>query len=217
MRVFSVFDSSSKSGILDSEIERHIFHDRAEAFGRRIDLRLRFARELDRLGVAAALEIEDAAAAPPVFVVADERALRIGGERRLAGAGETEEDRRVAVLARIGRAMHRHDLFRRQEIIEDGEHRFFHLARIARAADEHDFAGEIAGDDRLASRPVPLGIGAKRGQIDDRQLRDKVRELLGWRTDQEIADEERVPGVFGEDARAYAQLRIGAPIEVLSE
>ena len=202
MRVFSVFDSSSKSGILDSEIERHVLHDGAEAFGRRIDLRFGLARELDRLGVAAALEIEDSAPPPPMFVVADERALRIGGECRLAGAGEAEEDRGVAVGAYVGRAMHRHDLFRRQQVIEDGEHRFLHLARIARAADQHDLAREVAGDDRLASRPVPLGVGAKRRQIDDRQLRDKVRELLRWRTDQEIADEERVPRIFGEDARA---------------
>src|SRR3984957_11467920 len=113
--------------------------------------------------------------------------------------------------------MHRHDLFRRQEVIEDREHRFFHLARIARAAYEHDLAREIAGDDRLASRPVPIGVGAKRRQIDDRQLRDKVRELLRWRTDQEIADEQRMPRVFSEDARAYAQLRIGAAVEILSE
>jgi hypothetical protein len=64
---------------------------------------------------------------------------------------------------------------------------------------------------------VPLGVGAKRGQIDDRQLRAKVRELLRWRADQEIADEERMPGVFSEDARAYAQLWIGAAVEILSE
>ena len=152
-----------------------------------------------------------------MFVVADQCAVRIGGECRLAGAGEAEEDRRVPVLAFVGGAMHRHDLFRRQEVIEDGEHRFFHLARIARAADQHDLAREVAGDDRLATRPVPLGVGAKRRQVDDRQLRDKVGQLLRRRTDQEIADEERVPGIFGEDARAYAQLRIGAAVQILSE
>ena len=109
-----------------------------------------------------------------MLVVADQRAMRIGGERGFAGAGEAEEDRRVAVLADIGRAMHRHDLFLRQQVIEDGEHRFLHLARIARAADEHDLALEVASDDRLASRAMPLGVGAERGQIDDRQFRDKA-------------------------------------------
>ena len=217
MRVFSVFESSSKSGALEFRIERHVLHHRSETFGRRIDLRLRLARQLDRLGVAAALEIEDSVAAPPMLVVADERAVRIGGECRLAGAGEAEEDRRVAVLAGVGRAMHRHDLFRRQQIVEDGEHRFLHLARIARAADQHDLAREVAGDDRLASRAVPLGVGAERGQIDNRQLRNKVRQIFDRRTDQEIADEQRMPGVFGEDARAYAQPGIGASVKILSE
>src|SRR4029077_14843021 len=91
------------------------------------------------------------------------------------------------------------------------------LARIARAADEYDLACEVAGDDCLASRPVPLGVGAKRRQIHDRQLWHKARQLLRWRTDQDMADEQRMPGVFGEDARAYAQLRIGAAVEILSE
>ena len=175
MRVFSVFEFVVEVGNPRLRIERHVLHDRAEAFGGRIDLRLRLARQLDRLGVAAALEIEDAVAAPAMLVVADERAVRIGGERRLAGAGEAEEDRRIAVLAGVGRAMHRHHLFRRQQVVEDGEHRFLHLARIARAADQHDLAREVAGDDRLASRAMALGVGAKRRQVDDRQLGDEVR------------------------------------------
>jgi hypothetical protein len=35
------------------------------------------------------------------------------------------------------------------------------------AADEHDLAPEVAGDDRLASCAALLGVGAERGQIDD--------------------------------------------------
>ena len=124
-----------------------------------------------------------------MLVIANQRAVRIGGERCLAGAGEAEEDRRVAVAPRVGRAMHRHDLFRRQEIVEDGEHGFLHFACIARAADEHDLAREVAGDDRLASRAMSLRVGAERGQIDDRQLRGKVPQFFNGRPDQKIADE----------------------------
>ena len=152
-----------------------------------------------------------------MLVVADQGAMRIGRERRLAGAGEAEEDRRVAVLAGVGRAMHRHDVLRRQDVVEEGEHRLLHLARIARAADQHDLAREVAGDDGLAARAMPLGIGAERRQIDDRQIGDEGGEILGRRTDQEIADEERMPGVFGEDARAQAQRRVGAGVEILGE
>ena len=52
--------------------------------------------KLDRLGVAAALEIEDALGAPAVLVVADQGARRIGRKRRLAGARQAEEQRRIA-------------------------------------------------------------------------------------------------------------------------
>jgi hypothetical protein len=148
-----------------------------------------WSRQFDRLGVAAALEIEDPGPAPPVLVVADQRAVRIGGERRLAGAGEAEEDRGVAVLAGVGGAMHRHHLLRRQQIVEDGEDGLLHLARVARAANQDDLAGEVAGDDRLAPRAVPFRISAERWQIDNRQFRSKVRQLFHQRADQEIADE----------------------------
>ena len=137
-------------------IDHHVFHDRAEAVRGRVDLRLRLGREPDALGVAAALEIEHALRAPAMLVVADQRAFRIGRERGLAGAGEAEEQRDVARGADVGRAVHRHHAFGRQIIIERGEDRLLHLAGIAGAADQHDLAREIDGDDRLAAAAVAL-------------------------------------------------------------
>jgi hypothetical protein len=130
--------------------------------------------------------------------------MGIGRERRLAGAGEAEEHRGVAVLAGIGRAMHRHHLLRRQEVVENGEDRFLHLARVARAPDQDDLARKVAGDDRLGARSMPAGVGAEGRQIDDREIGHEGAEILRRRTDEEIADEERMPGVFGEDAGAQA-------------
>ena len=68
----------------------------AERARRPVDLRLRLGREADHLRVAAAFEVEDAVVRPAVLVVADQVALRIGGERRLPRAGEAEEDRDAA-------------------------------------------------------------------------------------------------------------------------
>jgi hypothetical protein len=48
--------------------------------------------EVDRLGVAAALEVEGAAIGPAMLVVADQRAGGVGRQRRLAGARQAEED-----------------------------------------------------------------------------------------------------------------------------
>ena len=62
------------------------------------DLRLGVGRETDRLGVAAALEVEDPLVAPTVLVVPDQQPLGIGRERRLARAREPEEDGNVSAV-----------------------------------------------------------------------------------------------------------------------
>ena len=46
---------------------------------------------------------------------------------------------------------------------------------------------------------------------------DEARELGALRTDQQLADEQRVPGELGEDAGLDPVLRIGAAVEVLRE
>ena len=197
--------------------EHDVLQHRAEALAGGIDLRFGFARQLDALGVAAAFEIEDAVRAPAVFVIADQRALRIGGERGLAGAGQAEEDRGVAVGADIGRAVHRHHALLGQVEVQRGEHALLHFAGIIRPADQDDLAGEIDRDDVLRLAAVAFRIGAEARQIDDRELRHEARELRGLGANEQRADEQRVPGQLGEDARLDAMRRIGAAIEVLRE
>ena len=72
-------------------IDDDVLEDRPERARRPVDLGLRLRVEADHLGVAAALEVEDAVPAPAVLVVADQRAVRLGRERRLARPGEAEE------------------------------------------------------------------------------------------------------------------------------
>ena len=66
-------------------------------------------------------------------------------------------------------------------------------------------------------QPWRFGIGLEGGQVDDRHVRHVGGELAHVRTDQEVADEERVPGIFREDARPHPVGRIGAAVEVLRE
>ena len=196
-------------------IEHHVFEHRAEALGGGIDFRLGLLRQLDAFGVAAALEVEHAVRAPAVLVVADQRAVRIGRERGLAGAGEPEEQRHVAVVADIGRAVHRHHALRRQVEVERGEDRLLDLARIGRVADQDDLAREVDRDDGVGAHAMALGIGLERRQVDDGEFGDEIFEFDGIRTDQKLADKQRVPGQFGEDPGLDAVFRIGAAIEVL--
>jgi hypothetical protein len=150
-----------------------------------------------------------------VLVVADQRAVRVGGQRGLAGAGQAEEQRDVAGGPDIGRAVHRHHALGRQIVVERGEHRLLHLAGIVAAADQDHALGEVDGDDRLGAHAVPLGIGLERRQAEDGEVGRIVRQLLALRSDQQRADEQRVPGKLGIDPRLDAVLGVGAAIEVL--
>ena len=196
-------------------VEGDVLHHRAETLGGREDLGLGLARKLDRLGVAAALEVEHAGLAPAVLVVANQGAVGIGRERGLAGAGEAEEHGRLAGFVGVGGAVHRHDVLGRQHIVEIGEHRLLHLARIGRAADQHDAAREIAGDDGGRAGAVAGGIGLEARQVDDGEIGRIGGQLFRLRTDQEVADEQGVPRQFREHAGAHAQGGIGAAVEVL--
>src|SRR5208337_4675940 len=85
------------------------------------------------------------------------------------------------------------------------------------SADQDNLAGEVAGDHRLGPRAMALRIGLERRQIHDGQIRDEGHEILGRRTNQQVADEQRVPGEFGEDARLDAEGRLGARIKILGD
>jgi hypothetical protein len=120
-------------------INHHIFNHRTEP-DRVPNERLPFLRQLDALGVAAAFEIEHTVIAPAVLVVADQPAVWIGGERGLARAAQSEEDRHVAVLADVGRAVHGEHTLLGEHVIKHGEDALLHLAGVLRPADEHNFA-----------------------------------------------------------------------------
>jgi hypothetical protein len=82
-------------------IENDVLEDGAELDGVE-NIGLLLGGEADALGVAAALNIEDALVAPAVLVVTDQGTLGVGRESSLAGAGEAEEDGDISVLALVG-------------------------------------------------------------------------------------------------------------------
>ena len=129
-------------------VDDDVLEQRPEGPRRRVDLRLRLGREPDHLRVAAALEVEDAVVPPAVLVVADQPSPGIGGERRLAGAREPEEDRDVAGIADVGRAVHREDSVERQAVVHQGEDRLLDLAGVERAPDQHLPPGRMQRDER---------------------------------------------------------------------
>ena len=110
--------------------------------------------------------------------------------------------------------MHRQDVGQREQVIQDGENRFLHLAGIARPADEHQLPAEMQGDDDIGARAVPLRIRLEAGRIDDREL----RLMRGLRIDNEqVANEQAVPREFGDNADGEPIFGIGAGKHILDE
>ena len=200
-------------------IADHVLQHRGEAAGGGVDLRLAFGREADHLGVAAALDIEHAVVAPAVLVVADERAGRIGRQRRLARPREAEEQGDVVLRrAVIGAAVHREHPLLGQVIVHDAEDALLDLAGVAGAADQHHALRQVQEDERGAAGAVTLRLGLQVGDVDHREVGDEIRQhaqiLLA---DEHVAGEEVVPGVLGDDADVDAVAGIGAGVAVEDE
>jgi hypothetical protein len=116
-------------------IEHDILKYRPEA-QRLENVRFALGREVDRLRVAAAFDVEDALIAPNVFVVANEMTFWICRQRGFPRATETEKQRRHACLfIGCGRAMHREQPALRRKVIGHCEHAFLHFTRVFGAED----------------------------------------------------------------------------------
>jgi hypothetical protein len=71
------------------------------------DVGLLLGVEASALGVASSLDVEDSRVGPDMLVVSNEVARWIGREGRLARAGESEEERDVAVWSFVRRGVKR--------------------------------------------------------------------------------------------------------------
>ena len=70
------------------------------------------------------------------------------------------------------------DVLQRQQIVQHAEDRLLDLARVARAADEHQPPREVQRDDDVGRGPVPGGIGLEARGIDDRERRLTARRRV---------------------------------------
>ena len=70
----------------------------------------------------------------------------VGRERRLARARESEEQRHVASLALVGRAVHAEHALLGHQVVHQREDAFFHFAGVLRAQDHELAALEAEAD-----------------------------------------------------------------------
>ena len=202
----------ARGGIDDDVLEHG-----AEHLGRRIDLGLPFARQPDDLRVAAALEVEDSLVGPAVLVVPDQRPRRVGGERRLPRARETEEQRHVPGFSEVRGTVHREDAAPGEEVVEDREYRLLHLAGVARTADQGRSLPEVDHHERSRLGGVRRRVGVEFRGVEDGPGGVEAGEIGGGRTQEHVVDEQRVPGVRRHEADAEAMVRIRPGEEVAYE
>src|SRR5699024_11224643 len=107
--------------------------------------------QVDALGVAAALKVEDAVGAPAVLVVADQLAAGVGGQGGLAGAGQAEEHGGLVGLGvHIGRAVHGQDVLLGHDVVHGGEDALLDLAAVLAAGDDDHVGLGVDHDGGLA-------------------------------------------------------------------
>src|SRR5690606_18977824 len=153
------------------------------------DNRLVLFGEIDTLGVAAAFDVEHGALAPAVFVVTDQVAALVGGQSRLTGTGEAEEQAGLAIFAHVGGAVHGQHVFLWQQEVLHGEHGLLHFAGVLHAGDQHTAAGEVKDDAAIAVGAVTLWHTGEVGRVDDFPFLLAGRIVL-LREDKKVAAEQ---------------------------
>ena len=208
--MFSVTDLSAKSILPFSSTVT--FSSSASRRDGVVDVGLGLLVQVDDLGVAAALEVEDAVVVPAVLVVADEQTLGVGGQGGLAGAGQAEEDGGVlAVHVGVGGAVHGGNALQRQVVVHHGEHALLHLAAVPGVDDDLLTGGDVEGDAGLGVQAqllvvLDLGLG---GVVDD-EVGLEVLQLLLGRADEHVLDEVCLPCDLHDEADGHAGVVVGA-------
>ena len=113
-----------------------VLEHRAELDGAE-DLWLLLFGQVDALGVASSLDVEDASVCPAVFVVSEQCSVRVCRQSRFAGSGQAEEDRDVALLAFVCACVHREDSSVRHVVVHDTEEPFLHFTCVLRSENGH--------------------------------------------------------------------------------
>ena len=164
-------------------------------------------------GVAAALDVGDAVVVPAVLVVADQGAVRVGGEGRFARSGEAEEERDVAIGALVCGAVHREHAAFGHQVVHDGEDALLHLAGVLAAEDDELAGAEVEHDAGGVVHALDGGVGGAEAGVVDGVVGVPVGgQFVFSGADEHVPHEEGVVGSRADDP--HLDLRLGVPAGV---
>ena len=197
-------------------VEDDVFQDRSEATGRPENGGFVFFGEVDELGVAAALEVEHAVGAPPVFIVAHQSALWISGQGGFPGAGQAEENGRVFPIG-VGGTVHGKDALLGENEVHHRENRFLDFAGVAAAADD-DFFGRVVDDDEdVRIHPIHGWIGLEMRGMKHGELRLMLRQARRIGAHKHVSRKGAVPCVVRDHTDGQGFRALCTTVQVLHE
>ena len=186
-----------------------VLHQGAELDGTE-NFRLPLLGQINALGIAAALKVEDGVVRPAVFVVADEFAVGVGGESGLAGAGEAEEQGGIPGVADVGGAVHGENTLLGHEVVHHGEDGLLDLTRILGTGDKDHFLLIVNHNRGLGVDVVPLRDALEAGGADDGEVSLVVCQLLCGGTQEQLMDEQVLRGQLVDDPEGFGVLGVRA-------
>ena len=147
-----------------------------------------------------------------MLVVADQLTLGIGRKGGLARTRQTEEDSGLALLVRVGGAVHRGDALQRQQVVHVGEHTLLHLTAVPGVDDDLHLLREVEDDGRLrvqAQLLVVLDLSLR--SVEHHEVGLAVGLQLGvGRTDEHVLHEVSLPSHLHDEADLQTGVLVGA-------
>mmetsp|Transcript_40347 Transcript_40347/g.90695 ORF Transcript_40347/g.90695 Transcript_40347/m.90695 type:complete len:384 (-) Transcript_40347:71-1222(-) len=192
-------------------VNPHILHQSILLDGA-VDLRLILFRQVNCLGIAATLKVENAILIPAMLIIAKQQTIWVSGQGGLASARQAKEQSSVSVMALVGRAVHGHDAIQRQQVVHDAKHALLHLTTILGTTNDGQSLLNVEGHIVLSLQAVLLPLGVLgQASVDDGEVGLEVGDLLvGGRAHKHVAHEVAVPGPLGVHANALLGLGVGA-------
>ncbi len=153
-----------------------------------------------------------------MLVVADQPPLGVRGERGLPRPREAEEERGISPVADVAGAVHGEHVPAGKQVVEHGEDGLLDLAGVAGPPDQHDLPLERDQDEGLAVGAVHLGDGVEARDGDHREVGNVLQPLAGIvDLPEQVAREERLPGVLGDHAERELVARLRSCVAILDE
>ena len=135
-----------------------------------------------------------------MLVVADELAVGVTRQGRLSGARQTEEQRRIAVIALVARAVHRQHILFGHQPVHQREDALFHLTGVLGAEDDHLVGFQVQRHAGVGVDALDVRVRRKLAGIEDGEVRlAELVELGVARPPKHVVHKQRVVGAAGHD------------------